>query len=56
MCNRYTLPALLDSEREWSLGRHNPVRRWDEVLFPRGTGPFVQRARDGRNVHALAGE
>ena len=46
MCNRYTPPALRDIEREWALGRQNPVRWWDEVLFPRGTGPFIRRARD----------
>ena len=46
MCNRYTPPALADIEREWALGRQNPARWWDEVLFPRGTGPFIRRARD----------
>jgi len=46
MCNRYTPPALLDIEREWALGRQNPARWWDEVLYPRGTGPFIRRARD----------
>lgn len=46
MCNRYTPPALLDIEREWAVGRQNPVRWWDEVLFPRGSGPFIRRSRD----------
>lgn len=46
MCNRYTPPKLLDIEREWAVGRQNPLRWWDEVLFPRGTGPFIRRARD----------
>ena len=46
MCNRYTPPALLDIEREWAVGRPNPMRWWDEVLFPRGTGPFIRRARE----------
>ena len=58
MCNRYTPPALLDIEREWALGRHNPVRWWDEVLFPRGTGPFIRRARDivGYKRELVAGQ
>jgi len=46
MCNRYTPPALQDIEREWAVGRPNPLRWWDEVLFPRGTGPFIRRARE----------
>lgn len=46
MCNRYTPPQLLDIEREWAVGRQNPLRWWDDVLFPRGTGPFIRRARD----------
>jgi len=45
MCNRYTPPGGLDIERFWALGRVHPVRWWDEVLFPRGSGPFVRRAR-----------
>ncbi len=46
MCNRYTPPGLIDIEREWAIGSQNPVRWWDEVLFPRGTGPFIRRARE----------
>lgn len=46
MCNRYTPPALADIEREWAIGRQNPPRWWDAVLYPRGTGPFLRRARD----------
>ena len=46
MCNRYTPPQLLDIEREWAVGRQNPLRWWDQVLFPRGTGPFIRRVRD----------
>lgn len=46
MCNRYTPPALADIEREWSIGRQNPRHWWDAVLYPRGTGPFLRRARD----------
>lgn len=45
MCNRYTPPELVEIEREWHIGRQNPVRWWDEVLFPRGQGPFLRRAR-----------
>lgn len=46
MCNRYTPPEVADIEREWSITSRNPVRWWDEVLFPRGQGPFIRRARD----------
>ena len=46
MCNRYTPPAELEIEREWHIGRQNPSRWWDGVLFPRGAGPFIRRARD----------
>lgn len=46
MCNRYTPPDLLEIEREWAIGRQNPPRWWNEVLFPRGQGPFLRRARD----------
>ncbi len=46
MCNRYTPPALTDIEREWQVGNRNPLRWWDETLFPRGQGPFIRRARD----------
>ncbi|WP_313080527.1 SOS response-associated peptidase family protein [Pulveribacter sp.] len=45
MCNRYTPPELVEIEREWHIGRQNPVRWWDEVLFPHGQGPFIRRAR-----------
>lgn len=44
MCNRYTSPRLVQIEREWAIGRRNPVRWWDEVLYPRGQGPFMRRA------------
>lgn len=46
MCNRYTPPDLADIGREWAIGRQNPQRWWDDVLFPRGTGPFIRRARE----------
>jgi putative SOS response-associated peptidase YedK len=46
MCNRYTPPHLLDIEREWHIGNRNPIRWWDDVLFSRGKGPFIRRARD----------
>ncbi len=45
MCNRYTPPQLVEIEREWHIGRQAPNRWWDEVLFPRGQGPFIRRAR-----------
>ncbi|KQO38108.1 hypothetical protein ASF19_20250 [Acidovorax sp. Leaf84] len=46
MCNRYTPPKELEIEREWHVGNRNPLRWWDDVLFPRGTGAFIRRARD----------
>lgn len=46
MCNRYTPPHLADIEKEWHIGNRNPVRWWDDVLFPRGQGLFIRRARD----------
>lgn len=46
MCNRYTPPKELEIEREWHVGRQNPVRWWDDVLYPRGQGAFIRRARD----------
>lgn len=58
MCNRYTSPQALDIEREWHVGNRNPMRWWDEVLFPRGTGPFIRRARDdvGYSRELVAGQ
>lgn len=46
MCNRYTPPKELEIEREWHVGNRNPMRWWDDVLFPRGTGAFIRRTRD----------
>lgn len=46
MCNRYTQPDELEIERNWHVGNHRPMRWWDDVLFPRGHGPFIRRARD----------
>lgn len=46
MCNRYTPPKELEIEREWHVGNRNPMRWWDEVLFPRGQGAFIRRAKD----------
>lgn len=48
MCNRYTSPAEADIERAWHIGRHNPLRWWDEVLHPRGKGPFIRQASEER--------
>lgn len=44
MCNRYVSPEEAEIEREWHIGGRNPVRFWDEVVFPRGRGPFIRRA------------
>lgn len=46
MCNLYTSPHLVRKEREWAIGRPNPVRWWGEVLCPRGQGSFMRRAQD----------
>lgn len=49
MCNRYKPPPdVRDLELEWEVTGKNPGhggRWWDEVLFPRGRGPFIRRAR-----------
>lgn len=44
MCNRYVSPEEAEIERAWHVGGRNPGRWWDEVVFPRGRGPFVRRA------------
>lgn len=44
MCNRYVSPQEADIERAWHIGARNPVRWWDEVVFPRGRGVFIRRA------------
>ncbi|HOV19135.1 MAG TPA: SOS response-associated peptidase family protein [Ottowia sp.] len=44
MCNRYVSPQEADIERFWHIGARNPVRWWDEVVFPRGRGAFIRRA------------
>ena len=58
MCNRYTSPAEATIEREWAVGRQSPNRWWDEVLFPRGKGVFIRRARDdaGYSKELVAGQ
>lgn len=58
MCNRYVSPDEAAIEREWSVGSRNPIRWWDEVLFPRGTGAFIRRARDdaGYSRELVAGK
>ena len=58
MCNRYVSPDEAAIEREWAVGSRNPIRWWDEVLFPRGTGVFIRRARDdaGYSRELVAGQ
>lgn len=58
MCNRYTPPHLVDIEREWNVGARNPLRWWDDVLYPRGKGAFIRRARDdaGYSRELVAGQ
>lgn len=36
---------MLDVEREWAIGRQNPQRWWDVVVYPRGRGLFLRRGR-----------
>ena len=45
MCNRYEAPPRGAIERTWSVQQSDP-QDWDAVLFPRGTGPFIRRARE----------
>lgn len=58
MCNRYNTPTEIEIERAWSVGRRSPQRWWDEVVFPRGTGAFIRRARDdtGYSRELVAGQ
>lgn len=44
MCNRYETPEEREIERVWRVGRDQPGRWWDEVVFPRGRGVFIRRA------------
>jgi len=44
MCNRYETPEEREIERTWHVGRDQPGRWWDEVVFPRGKGVFIRRA------------
>ncbi|MBO9679531.1 MAG: SOS response-associated peptidase family protein [Acidovorax sp.] len=46
MCNRYTPPHEMEIEREWHIGNRNPMRWWDDVLYPRGKGAFIRRRHD----------
>ena len=48
MCNRYDAPTRDAVERHWAVRQIAP-QEWDDVLFPRGHGPFIRRA------HADAG-
>jgi len=46
MCNRYEAPPRDAIEREW--GASQAIQEpWDGVLFPRGSGPFIRRGREG---------
>src|SRR5690606_28602131 len=45
MCNRYEAAPRAAIEREWA-ARQAVEQGWDNVLFPRGQGPFIRRARD----------
>lgn len=58
MCNRYETPEEREIERFWRVGRQNPGRWWDEVVFPRGKGVFIRRAKDdpGYSRELVAGQ
>lgn len=45
MCNRYEAPPRSQIELEWA-ARQVVEQDWDKVLFPRGKGAFIRRARD----------
>lgn len=45
MCNRYEAPPRSQIELEWA-ARQVVEQDWDKVLFPRGRGAFIRRARD----------
>lgn len=47
MCNRYESPEEQEIRRHWEIGRDQPGRWWDEILFPRGQGVFIRRSPDG---------
>ncbi len=56
MCNRYESPQAREIERLWQVGRDQPSRWWDEVLHPRGQGPFIRRAREGGGRELVVGQ
>lgn len=58
MCNQYTPPDEAEIEREWRVGNRNQPLWWDDVLFPRGRGPFIRRTRDdpGYSRELVAGQ
>ena len=56
MCNRYESPQAREIERLWHVGRDQPSRWWDEVLHPRGQGPFIRRAREGGGRELVVGQ
>ena len=58
MCNRYVSPEEAEIERAWHIGRANPLRWWDDHVFPRGCGPFIRRAVNdaGYSLELVAGQ
>lgn len=57
MCNRYEAPPRSLIELEWA-ARQVVEQDWDKVLFPRGRGAFIRRARDdtGYSRELVAGQ
>lgn len=57
MCNRYEAPPRSQIELEWAT-RQVVEQDWDKVLFPRGRGALIRRARDdaGYNRELVTGQ
>jgi len=56
MCNRYESPQAHEIERLWQVGRDQPNRWWDEVLHPRGQGPFIRRSQTSGGRELVVGQ
>ncbi|MBV7541018.1 SOS response-associated peptidase [Acidovorax sp. sic0104] len=57
MCNRYVSPDEAAAERLWRIDARNQARIFNKVLFPKGQGLFIRRARAeaGYSREMLAG-
>lgn len=52
--NRCESSEEAEIERQWHVGREQPGRWWDEVLFPRGHDAFIRRSTADPNQRELA--